>query len=65
MFSTHVIYMCSKEIQKGGKEMVTILQWGKERSICYLTLEQKHVLIDNEYLMNLDERGVVKNGIYS
>ena len=50
---------------KGMNKMITILQWGKERSICYLTLEQKHVLIDNEYLMNLDERGLVKNGIYS
>ena len=41
----------------------TILQWGKNRSIVMLayndTKETEILLIDNDYLMTLDEMGMV------
>lgn len=38
-----------------------ILQWGKERSIVQnvSSLDNPIMIVDNQYLMNLDELGVV------
>lgn len=40
--------------------MILILQWGKERSIIQYTDSMTNpMIIDNQHLMNLDERGLV------
>lgn len=41
------------------EEKYVILQIGKERSIIRNTTNYKHYIIDNTYLMSLDEMGVI------
>lgn len=45
-------------------QTITIIQWGKSRSIVEIkyteTNEKEILMIDNDYLMNLDEMGLVK-----
>lgn len=42
-----------------NQEIFVLLQWGKERSIIESADSHEVYLIENQYLMNLDERGVI------
>lgn len=48
-------------------EKLELMQWGEKRSVVYSTNiktgEVKILLIDNDYLMYLDERGLITNAI--
>ena len=48
---------------KNPMKTLEIIQWGKNRSIVQIThpdtTEKEILMMDNEYLMNLDELGLV------
>lgn len=47
----------------GDMKTLTLLQWGKERSIVEMyfpdTKEEEIFIVDNQHLLNLDEMGMV------
>lgn len=75
MIHSHLVIRDSKTklnklYGKGEKiqmEKLEIMQWGKKRSVVYCvnteTGEAKIQLIDNDYLMQLDEMGLVNDEI--
>lgn len=44
---------------KEVKEQYMLLQWGKNNSIIKEVNNNKIYIVDNNYLMNLDEMGVI------
>ena len=47
--------------KKNNRKMFLILQWGKNRSIIQNVsdIDNPILIVDNQYLMNLDEMGLI------
>lgn len=45
--------------KKDDQQFFVLLKWGKERSVIEEVNSHKVYLINNDYLMSLDERGII------